>query len=97
MSLEVNELNVLYDNVLVSGIKPETRDGIIRGVTSDDKPEMGRVLRVGPGRVTEDGTRLEMSVRPGMLVLFNQHTTTKFNIEGRDFFVLREEDIIGFQ
>lgn len=96
MTLQVSELNVLNDNVLISGIKPEKKNGVVVGVSTDDKPEMGRVLKVGPGRVTEEGTRLEMSVRAGMVVLFNQHTTTKFNIDGKIYYVLREEDIIGY-
>ncbi len=95
--MEVANLQVLSDNVLIAGIKTEVRGGVIVGVTQDEKPQEGRVLRVGPGRILENGKRSEMSVRPGMKILFNEHTTTKFNIGGKTLYVLREEDIVGYE
>lgn len=92
----VSELSVLNDNVLVTGIKPDTRAGVVVGITADEKPQEGRVLRVGPGKMLENGKRIEMSVRPGMHVLFNEHTTTKFNIEGKTLYLLKEEDVVGY-
>lgn len=94
--MKVSELNVLNDNVLVAGIKPEIRAGVIVGITMDEKPQEGKVLKVGPGKLLETGARIEMSVRPGMHVLFNEHTTTKFNIEGSTLYLLKEEDIVGY-
>ncbi len=95
--LKINKLQVLNDNVLVEGIQPEKRGGVVRGISTDNKPEIGRVLQVGPGRTLENGTLKETLVKEGMIVLFNQHTTTKFNIEGHDYYVIREEDIVGYQ
>ncbi len=95
--IEVNKLTVLNDNVLCVGIKPESRGGIVKGVTTDDKPEIGRVLKVGPGRLLENGERADTGINPGMLILFNQHVTTKFNFEGSNYFVLRAEDVIAVQ
>ena len=95
--LEISKLNVLNDNVLVEAVKPAKRGGVARGISVDNKPEIGTVLKVGPGRILESGTLNPTTVKPKMLVLFNQHTTTKFNIEGTNYYVLREEDIIGFQ
>lgn len=95
--LEIKSLNVLNDNVLVEAIKPTKRGGVVRGVSSDDKPEMGLVLRVGRGRTTDTGQLIPMVVEVGHTILFNPHTTTKFNIEGKNYYVLREEDVIGYQ
>lgn len=95
--IEVNKLHVLNDNVLIAPVQPEERGGVVRGITTDDKPEMGRVLKVGPGRVLENGERVETGLAPGMLILFNEHVTTKFNIEGKKYYVLRAEDVIAVQ
>lgn len=95
--MEIANLQVLGDNVLIAGIKTEVRGGVIVGITQDEKPQEGRVLKAGPGRMLESGKRSEMSVRPGMKILFNEHTTTKFNLGGKTYFVLREEDIVGYE
>jgi len=95
--LQVSKLQILNDNILVVGIKPEIVDRVVKGVTTDDKPQEGRVLKVGPGRMLESGKRGEMSVRNGMVVLFNEHSSTKFNLEGKTYFVIKEEDVVGYQ
>ncbi len=95
--IEVNKLTVLNDNVLIEGVQPETRGGVVKGITTDDKPEIGRVLKVGPGRLLENGMRADTGITPGMLILFNQHVTTKFNFDGKAYFVLRAEDCIAVQ
>lgn len=94
--MKVSELNVLNDNVLVTGIKPEIRAGVLVGITMDEKPQEGRVLKVGPGKMLENGVRIDMCIRPGMHILFNEHTTTKFNIEGKTLYLLKEEDVVGY-
>lgn len=94
--LDVNKFSVLNDNVLVEAIREKERGGIIRGITSDDKPELGNVLKVGPGRTSDNGQFISTTIEPGMTVLFNQYTTTKFNFGGKDYYVLREEDIVAF-
>lgn len=88
---------MVNDNILVSGIKEETRGKVVVGVTQDEKPQWGRVLKAGPGRILENGKRSEMDVRPGMKILFNEHTTTKFNLGGTVFYVLRHEDIVAYE
>jgi chaperonin GroES len=95
--MEVSKLQVLGDHVLVEGLIGERSDGIVRGITTDDKPEVGLVLKVGPGRFTEYGTFVETQIKPGVLVLFNEHTTTKFNINGKKLYMLREEDVVAYQ
>ena len=94
--IKAKDLRLLNDNILVEGIKPETRRGVIIGVSTDDKPQEGKVLRVGPGKLLDSGERAKPSIAPGMYVLFNEHTTTKFNLEGKIYFVLKEEDLVGY-
>lgn len=95
--LQVSKLNVLNDLVLIEGIKPDMRKGVVVGVTTDDKPQEGRVMKTGPGKLLDSGKRADMSVHPGMEVLFNEHTTTKFNIDGHVYYVLHEEDVVAYQ
>jgi len=94
--LKVEKLKVINDNVLVEAIVPERRAGVVRGITTDDKPEMGEILSVGPGRMSDSGQLISTNLKPGMTVLFNQHTTTKFNIEGKTYYTLRAEDVIAY-
>jgi chaperonin GroES len=94
--LQINKLKVLDDLVLVEGIKPETVGKIIKGISQDDKPSEGKVLKVGPGRF-EDGYHYPMTIKEGMHVLFNEHTTTKFNIDGKTYYSLHEEDCVAYE
>jgi chaperonin GroES len=96
MELKIDQLNVINDNVLVEAIVPVRRGGVVRGISTDDKPETGKVLKVGPGRVNDGGVLVQTGLAPGMTVLFNQHTTTKFNIEGKTYYTLRAEDVIAY-
>lgn len=95
--LEVTKLEILNDNILVQGIREELVNGIRRGISTDDKPQLGLVLKVGPGKMLETGLRQDSVVQVAMVVLFNEHTTTKFNIGGVTYYVLKEEDVIGYQ
>lgn len=95
--IQIEKLKLTNDNILVEGIKPEMVRGIYTGISTDDKPQEGKVLAVGPGRILESGTRTTLVIKPKMLVLFNEHTSTKFRLEGKSYYVLREEDVVGFQ
>jgi chaperonin GroES len=95
--MEVQKLQVLNDNILVEGIIVEKRGGVVVGVTQDDKPQEGKVLSVGTGRVLENGEIVPVKIKVGMHILFNEHTTTKFIIDKKTYFVLREEDVVGYQ
>jgi len=95
--ITIKKIKVLNDYVLVEGVQPQKRGGVVRGISIDNKPEVGKVFKVGPGRLLESGELKPTTVKEGNYVLFNQHTTTKYNLEGTDFYMLREEDIIGYQ
>lgn len=97
MRIQLKKLRILNDNLLIEGVKPELRGGIARGVSTDDKPELGIVLAVGPGKMLDSGIVAPMEISVGDTVLFNQHTTIKFNFDGKDYFTIKAEDVIGYQ
>lgn len=95
-SLDISKFNILYDNVFVKGVEIEERDGIIKPSQYDDKPEIGEVIKVGEGRIFDNGNIVPLKVKAGDTVYFNKYSTVKFNFDGEDYYVLREEDIVGY-
>lgn len=86
----------LSDRVVV---KPEaaeekTSSGLYIPDTAKEKPQRGKVVAVGPGRV-ENGTKIDMSVREGDAVLYGKYSGTEITIDGEDFLIMRETDILG--
>jgi len=96
MEIKVKNFNLLYDNIFVRAVKIEEADGIAIPSKYDDKPELGEVINTGRGRLLEDGTVVPLEVKKGDTVYFNKYSTTKFNIDGEDYYVVREEDVIGY-
>jgi chaperonin GroES len=94
------ELNLrpLADKVIVRPKKEEekTKSGIVLPATAEkDKPEQGEVMAVGPGKMTEDGKLLPMSVKVGQTVVFQQYGPTEIKMEGTKYLVLSEGDILA--
>lgn len=96
VNLQIDKFNILYDNIFVKGIEIEEKDGIIKPSNYDDKPEIGEVLRIGEGRIFDNGTVIPLKVQVGDTIYFNKYSSTKFNFDGEDFYVIREEDVIGY-
>lgn len=93
----IEDYNILYDNILVLAIDIEVVDGIVRPQNYDDKPEIGTVIKVGEGRVFDNGTIIPLKIKIGQTVFFNKYSTTKLNSDGKDYFVVREEDVIAYK
>ena len=87
----------LYDRVLVKRIeeKEQKRGNIIIPDTAKEKPMEGAVVSVGPGKLTEDGKRSPMDVKPGDRVLFGKYAGTEIKIDDEEFVIMREEDILA--
>ncbi len=87
----------LHDRVLVKRIEEEerTKAGIIIPDTAKEKPIKGEVVAVGPGRITEEGKRIEMAVKVGDKVMFNKYAGTEIKIEGEEYLIMREDDIVA--
>ena len=94
-NLDITSFTILHDNVLVQAIEITERDGIVKPSSYEDKPELGKVLAVGSGRQLESGEVVALKVKPGQIALFNEYSATKINLEGTDFYIIREEDIIA--
>ena len=91
------KLQPLGDRVVVKPMEGEevTKGGIILPDTAKEKPQEGKVLAVGPGRLSEDGKRIAMDVKVGDVVLYVKYGGTEVKIEGEELMVLREGDILA--
>lgn len=93
---DITGYKLLYDNVLIKAIDISSVKGVLRGKRTEDKPVVGKVISVGSGRILDTGGVKELEVQKGDVVLFNQYMTIKYNLNKEDFFLVREEDIVGY-
>jgi chaperonin GroES len=90
-------LKPMADRVLVKPIEREevTRAGIVVPDTAKEKPQEGKVLAVGDGRLSEDGKRIPLDVKVGDIVIFAKYGGTEIKIDGEELIILRESDILA--
>ena len=91
------KIKPLGDRVLVKRIKEEdkTKGGIIIPDTAKEKPQEGRVVAVGKGKVAENGKLITPEVRAGDKILFGKYAGSEIKLDGDEHIVLREDDILG--
>ena len=91
------KLRPLSDRVLIRPIeeKEQKRGAIIIPDTAKEKPQEGEVIAVGPGRVNEDGKRISLEVKKGDRVLIGKYSGTDVKIDGTEYIILREDDVLG--
>lgn len=87
----------LHDRLLVARLPEEekTAGGLFIPDTAKEKPQQGKVIAVGQGRVTEDGKVLALEVKAGDKVLFSKYSGTELKLEGKEYLMIREEDVLG--
>ena len=87
----------LGDRVLVEALdaKEVSKSGIIIPDTAKERPMEGRVIAVGPGRTNDEGKKITLEVKKGDTVLYGKYSGTEVKIEGKDFLILRETDILA--
>ena len=87
----------LSDRVLVLRIEEDekTSGGIIIPDTAKEKPQEGKVVAAGPGKLDENGKRIPMSVKKNDRVLFGKYAGTEIQIDGVEHIIMREDDILG--
>jgi len=87
----------LGDRILVKRIQEEekTKGGIIIPDTAKEKPQEGRVVAVGKGKMTEEGKLLTPDVKAGDRILFGKYAGSEIKLEGEEHLILREDDILG--
>lgn len=90
------KIKPLSDRVLVQPEPAEdkTESGIIIPDTAKEKPQEGKVVAAGPGKV-ENGTKIEMSVKKGDTVLYGKYSGTEITLDGQEYLIMRESDILG--
>jgi chaperonin GroES len=91
------KIRPLQDRVIVKRLEEEekTKGGIIIPDTAKEKPQEGKVIAVGKGKVTEDGKVIPLDVKVGDRILFGKYSGTEIKIEGEEHLIMREEDILG--
>ena len=90
-------LQPLADRLVVKPIEREdiTKGGIFLPDTAKEKPQEGKVLAVGPGRLTEDGKRIAMDVKVGDIVIYAKYGGTEIKVDDEEVMILRESDILA--
>jgi len=91
------KIRPLQDRIIVQRIEEEekTAGGIIIPDTAKEKPQIGKVIAVGKGKKTEDGKVLPMDVKKGDKVLFSKYSGTEVKLEGDEYLIMKEDDILG--
>ncbi len=97
MSTVSVKLQPLGDRLVVKATERETatKSGIVLPDTAKEKPQEGEVLAVGPGKVLDNGKRSTLEVQAGQRVLFAKYAGTEVKIDGEDYLILRESDVMG--
>ncbi len=97
LTINVSTVNPLGDRVFVkiSESEEKTAGGILLPDTAKEKPQVGEVVSVGPGRVKEDGSRTPMEVKVGDKVLYSKYAGTDIKLGGDDYVLLTEKDILA--
>ncbi len=91
------KLTPLHDRILVRRVEESetTRGGIIIPDTAKDKPQEGEVIAVGKGKSNDEGKVFPLAVKEGDRILFGKYAGTEIKIDGEDFVIMREEEVLG--
>lgn len=91
------KIQPLGDRVVVKASSRETvtKSGLVLPDTATEKPQEGEVLAVGPGKVLDNGKRTTLEVQVGQKVLFAKYAGTEVKMDGEEYLIMRESDILG--
>jgi chaperonin GroES len=91
------KIRPLHDRVLVERIEEQEvrKGGIIIPDTAKEKPQEGKVIAAGNGKVGEDGKRMPLDVKAGNRVLFGKYSGSEVKLDDKEYLILREEDILA--
>jgi chaperonin GroES len=91
------KLRPLHDRILVKRVEEEEvrRGGIIIPDTAKEKPQEGKVIAVGSGKVGDDGKKIPLEVKAGDRILFGKYSGSEVKIDDEEYLILREEDVLG--
>ncbi|MBN4056814.1 co-chaperone GroES [bacterium AH-315-J21] len=88
----------LADRVMVKALEDAgevKKGGIIIPDTAKEKPQEGEIVEVGPGRMTEDGKKIDLEVKKGDKILYGKYSGTEITLDGDEFLIMRESDILA--
>ena len=90
-------LHPLHDRVLLKRIEeePARKSGIIIPDSAKEKPQEGKVIAVGKGKVSEDGKKTPLDVKAGDRVLFGKYSGSEVTVDGEEYLIMKEEDVLG--
>lgn len=90
-------LKALGDRIVIKQLEGEatTKSGLVLPDTAKEKPQEGKVISVGSGRLLEDGTIKTLEVKSGDRILYGKYAGTEVEINGQDYLILREEDVLA--
>ena len=91
------KLRPLQDRILVQRVEEETKTkgGIIIPDTAKEKPADGKVIAAGNGKLGDDGKRIPLEVKKGDRILFGKYSGTEVKINGEEYLIMREDDVLG--
>ena len=91
------KIRPLHDRILIKRLEEQEqkKGGIIIPDTAKEKPQEGKVIAVGRGKVTDDGTLQPLDVKKGDRVLFNKYSGNEVTVDGDELLIIREEDILA--
>jgi chaperonin GroES len=91
------KIRPLADKVLVQRLEAETKTagGIVLPDSAKEKPQKGKIVSVGEGKLLDDGTRKKVQVKKGDIVLFTSYAGTEIKIEGKEYLIMDESDIMA--
>jgi chaperonin GroES len=91
------KLRPLQDRIIVQRVEEEskTKGGIIIPDSAKEKPAEGIVISVGKGKVADDGKLIPMEVKTGNRILFGKYSGTEVKVEGEEYLIMREDDVLG--
>ena len=91
------KMKPLADRVVIkpSPAEEKTKGGIILPDTAKEKPVVGEVVAVGPGKVADDGKKIPMEIKVGDKVLYGKYSGTEVTVEGEEYLIMREADIFA--
>jgi chaperonin GroES len=91
------KIEPLEDRVVVQPLEAEetTKGGIVLPDTAKEKPQQGKVIAVGPGKMLESGDRAEPAVKKGDVVVYAKYGGTEIEVDGEEYMILRESDLLA--
>lgn len=91
------KIRPLQDRILVKRLNEEekTKGGIIIPDTAKEKPQEGEVIAIGNGKILDNGTKVTLEVKVGDRILFSKYSGSEVKIEGEEFTIMREDDVLG--